>query len=66
MGTVTNHFKDMNKFFDDPSAMHLPCLVADVSGCEKKRSSSTSFAYHTFNTEYYSVIVFMHILVYVY
>ena len=45
---------------------HLSCLMADISGCEKNGSSSTSFAHHTFNTKYYSIIIFMHILVYVY
>src|ERR1700683_1320795 len=40
--------------------------VSLASGCAKSGHSQTSFASRTFNTEYYSTINCMHIIVYVY
>src|ERR1700691_6283788 len=44
---------------------HLPCLMADVSGCAQK-CSQTCLASHTFNIEYYSTEILIHIIAHVY
>jgi hypothetical protein len=41
-------------------------MHTSASGCAKSGHSQTCFASHTFNTEYYSTIICMHILVYIY
>ena len=41
-------------------------IFSGCGGCAKSGHSQTCFASHTFNTKYYSTIICMHILVYLY